>query len=389
MARPRHLSAAPLLAAALALLSGCNRQGPESAPRRSTPFVFQALNLRQQDGQGRLLWRVSSPEARYDLSRHLAQARELRGEIHVNGQPLYRLLASNGTVINDGQVIQLEGDVRIERFGLDPVTIRASRMRWYPQQQRIELDRRAEATNLQLLLQAQRATLLLAQDRLELRGHPRLQRRRPGKGPDGALSLRVSALDWSPGNGRLTASGPVMANGLGSGAETGSLQASSLSGNTLQRRLELQAPVRLSVPDRRAWLNAQQTAIDLSDNSVSSAAPFTAAVGALNISGQAFNLALDQQLVTLPRGCRLVQRDANLQAGTCSWNWQSQRILAGGGVVLQRPQQQQVTRAATLRGRLGPDGLLVLRAPGSKVRSTLRLPRSSPGIGTQSAAIRP
>jgi lipopolysaccharide export system protein LptC len=349
--------------------------------------VFQALNLRQQDGQGRLLWRVSSPEARYDLSRHLAQARQLRGEIHVNGQALYRLLASHGTVINDGQVIQLEGDVRIERFGPDPVTIRASRMRWYPQQQRIELDRRAEASNPQLLLQAQRATLLLAQDRLELRGQPRLQRR-PSNGPESALSLRVNALDWSPGNGRLTATGPVMANGLGSGAETGNLQASSLSGNTLQRRLELQAPVMLSVPERRAWLKAQQTVINLNDNSVSSAAPFTAAVGALNISGQAFDLALDQQLVTLPSGCRLVQADANLDAGNCRWNWQSQTIQAGGGVVLRRPQQQQQTRAASLSGRLGPDGLLILRAPGSKVRSTLRLPRSSPGTGTQAGAIR-
>lgn len=387
MARPRRLSAAPLLAAALALLSGCSRQGAESAPRRPTPFVFQALNLRQQDGQGRLLWRVSSPEARYDLSRHLAQARQLRGEIHVNGQALYRLLASHGTVINDGQVIQLEGDVRIERFGPDPVTIRASRMRWYPQQQRIELDRSAEARNPQLLLQAQRATLLLAQDRLELRGQPRLQRR-PSNGPESDLSLRVNALDWSPGNGRLTATGPVMANALGSGAETGNLQASSLSGNTLHRRLELQAPVMLSVPERRAWLKAQQTVINLSDNSVSSAAPFTAAVGALNISGQAFNLALDQQLVTLPSGCRLVQPDANLEAGSCRWNWQSQTIQAGGGVVLRRPQQQQQTRAASLSGRLGPDGLLILRAPGSKVRSTLRLPRSSPGTGTQAGAIR-
>ena len=388
MARPRRLSAVPVLVAALTLLSGCSRQGATPAPRRPTPFVFQALNLRQQDGQGRLLWRVSSPEARYDLSRRLAQARELRGDIHVNGQALYRLLASHGTVINDGQVIQLEGDVRIERLGIDPVTIRASRMRWYPRQQRIELDRRAEASNPQLLLQARRATLLLAQDRLELRGQPRLQRRRPGKGTEGGLSLRVNALDWSPGNGRLSARGPVMANGLGSGAERGSLQASSLSGNTLQRRLELQAPVLLSVPERRAWLNAQQTVIDLNDNSVSSTAPFTAAVGLLNISGQGFNLALAQQLVTLPSGCRLVQPDANLDAGSCRWNWRSQQVQAGGGVVLRRPQQQQVTRAASLSGRLGPDGLLILRAPGSKVRSTLRLPPSSPGTGTPAAPIR-
>lgn len=369
----RRLTSATLLAVGLVLLGSCSRQRDDSAQQRSTPFVFQALNLRQQDGQGRLRWRVTSPEARYDLSRHLAQARGLRGEIHVNGQPLYQVLASHATVVNDGQVIQLEGDVRIERLGTDPVTIRASRMRWYPRDQRIELDRRAEASNLQLLLQAQRATLLLAQDRLELRGEPRLQRRQPVSAPGSSMQLRVRSLDWSPGSGSLVARGPVQASEPVPGVGPRTLQASGLVGNTLERRLTLQAPVVLNLPDRRAWLKAQQSTINLKDNTVNSAAPFSAAVGALKINGQGFTLALDQKLVTVFNGCRLVQSDASLQAGSCRWNWQSQQVQANGGVLLQRPAQQQVTRADSLSGRLGANGLLVLRSPGSKVRSTLRL----------------
>ena len=372
----RRLRAVPLLSLSLLLLGSCSRQRDESAQKRSTPFVFQALNLRQQDGQGRLLWRVTSPEARYDLSRHLAQARGLRGEIQVNGRPLYQVLASHATVVNDGQVIQLEGEVRIERLGTDPVTIRASRMRWYPREQRIELDRQAEARNQQLLLQARRATLLLAQDRLELRGEPRLERLQglhTVSAPGTRMQLRVRSLDWSPGSGILVAQGPVQASEPSPEGALRTLQAHGLLGNTLEKRLVLQAPVQLSLPDRRAWLRAQQTTINLSANSVSSVAPFSAAVGGLTIQGQSFTLDLDQTLVTVSSGCQLVQSDASLQAGHCRWNWQNQQVLATGGVLLRRPAQQQVTRAGSLSGRLGADGLLVLRAPGSKVRSTLRL----------------
>ena len=107
------------------------------------------------------------------------------------------------------------------------------------------------------------------------------------------------------------------------------------------------------------------------------------------IKGQGFNLALDQTLVIVSNGCRLVQKDASLQAGSCRWNWQNQQVQANGGVVLQRPAQQQVTRAGSLSGRLGTDGLLVLRAPGSKVRSTLKLPLSSPSGRNPAATIRP
>ena len=377
------------LAATLLLLAACASKTRNPEATRSTPFVFQALNLRQQDSRGRLLWRVKSPEARYDLSRRLALARQLRGEIHTNGQLLYLLQATHGTVINDGQVIQLEGDVRIQRLGVDPVTIRAARMRWYPSQQRIELDRKAEAANLQLLLQADRATLLLAEDRLQLRGQPRLQRRQQGASGASTWSLRVRDLDWSPGNGRLEARGPVDATDPNRKGPPSTLQARALTGNSLERRLVLEGPVRLAVPERQAWLQGQETTIDLNSNRVRSPLAFKAAVGALQISGQGFDLAFDQQVVTLPRSCRLLQRDTSLEAGRCRWNWQSERIEADGGVVLQRKVPQQITQATRLSGRLGADGLVVLSAPGAKVRSSLRLPPPSGSAPSLGPAIRP
>lgn len=370
-------------------LAGCSRpSGEPEAQQRRTPFVFQALNLRQQDAQGRLLWLVTSPEARYDLSRRLALARQLTGEIHANGQPLYRLEASHGTVLSDGEVIQLEGDVTVERLGADPVTIQASRMRWYPRQQRIELDRQAQARDETLKLTASKATLLLDRDLLQLRGQPLLQTLQGlGRGV-GPLRVQLQQIDWAPVSGRLSAVGPVLASSSVPNGSPRRLQAAGLQGNSAARTLTLLAPVRLDAPDQRSWLQAQTSTVDLRSNTVVSNAAFSGAVGPLRISGASLRLNLASSSAEILSGCRLVQPDAALSARRCSWNWQSDQVGASGDVVLRRQANRQTTRAQQLRGRIGTTGLLEFSSPGSRVRSTLVIPPPKPDPKTKGAAIR-
>ena len=129
----------PVLALSLAavaslpvLLVGCGTQVSKEEPAQ--PFVFRSLNLRQKDSSGLPLWELTSPEVRYDLGRRVAQARDLRGTIYAKGQALYRITASSGTVINDGEVVQLEGPTRLQRLGPKPFVVTSTRVRWYPKQ---------------------------------------------------------------------------------------------------------------------------------------------------------------------------------------------------------------------------------------------------------------
>ena len=361
-------------------LAGCSAHRGDVATESVTPFVFQQLNLRQQDPQGRLLWRVSSPEARYDLSRRIAQSWSLSGEIWTNGQPLYRLQADHGTVLADGQVVQMEGDVRVQRLGGDPVTIRAARMRWYPRAQRLELDRHAEAQTPQLRLLASTATLYLDRDRLELRGQPELQNKE--------LRLRLKDLSWSPGSGELWTSGPAVATGLGSGGVTRTLRAAGLRGNTIGRTLLLQQPVEFNAPDQQAWLRAQSSLVDLSQNTVVSSLPFEARVKTLAIQGGAFRLDLDAQAALITRRCRLQQPNASLVAGACRWDWRTQQIQASRGVEVRRGSNQQLTKANSLNGSLAGDGQFSFRAPGDRVQSRWRLPAARQQSSPMSRAIR-
>ena len=108
--------ALPLGALALAsLLVGC--QGQKTPEPPAQPFVFRSLNLKQHNLLGQPTWTLTSPEARYDLGRRVAQASNLKGTLFTNGTPRYRLSATSATVLNDGELIQLEGDLVIQRLG--------------------------------------------------------------------------------------------------------------------------------------------------------------------------------------------------------------------------------------------------------------------------------
>lgn len=350
-------------------LIGCQPRAveEESAP----PFVFRKLNLRQQDSQGRPLWEISSPETRYDLSRRIAQARQLTGVIYRNGQPLYRLTASTAVVVNDGEVVQLEGPTRLQRLEPGrPAELTAMRVRWYPSQERMEIDRSPRLVQGDLQLTAQLARFDIEQERLELRGSPRLLQR--GQQP---IRLELGPLRWQADSGALSASGPVRGDRRLSDGSVQRVTSPALSGNSVTQTLDLQAPVRLEDPSRQAWVEAGPTRLDLSNRTARSQAPFKGRYGQTQLSGNGFLLNLGSTTVAVQGACRLRQPGEQLRAQTCRWNWQTGEASAAGAVVLERKSNGQVSRAQQLNGRIGEQGFAEFSSPGGgRVVTQLNLP---------------
>jgi hypothetical protein len=324
------------------------------------PFVFRSLDLRQQDVLGRPLWELTSPEARYDLRRRVARALQPKGLIYTDGKPAYRLEASTGTVLNDGDVILLEGRIRLQRLGDDPVMIQGSRVRWLPSRNLMEIDRHPEGFDPHTRLSAQRATFRIDKDTLELRGRPRLQRwARPfdpfkaDPSGDPQIVVTVTAVQWQPGTGSLRARGPILGERRPPGSPADrppqTLTAASLTGNTLKQLFQLAPPVQFRDPG---------------------------VAGGVSATGKALEVEAAKQLVRIPAGCRIQQEGASLQADSCSWNWKTQAVTADGSVLLQRPAQRQLTRGSLLRGRLGEKGTVVVTAPGGRVFSQFQVPPS-------------
>ncbi len=364
---------------------GCSRK-PTTFDDAAAPFVFRSLDLKQQNERGQPTWELTSPEARYDIRRRVAQARSPRGVIYVAGEPLYRLQASSGTVINDGEVILLEGAIRVERHGKQPVLISARRARWIPNQKLLRIDRSPMAEDGLHRLGAEQARFLFDRDRLELEGAPRLERWSRAIDPFSSqarsnpeIVALPRKLTWQPGDGALEAEGPLQINrqppGRSSKLASQTFTAAGLKGNTRQQRFQLKGPVQLRDPVETFDLDGQDLQLDGAAQTVSSEQPFGGHWKELTFSGQTLLIEARQTTATIGRACRLQRSGESLSAQLCRWNWQDESLFAEGDVDYQRDARKQRTRAGRLSGRLGPGGQLEVSTPGGRVISAFQVPQ--------------
>ena len=369
-----------LAGVALALLiSGCVSSKPK-VPTPAEPFVFKSLDLEQQDAKGRPAWNLKSPEARYDISRQVAQARRPRGTVYKHGKANITISARSAIVIGDGQAIQLEGDVVITLLGRNPVRITGEQARWIPSQSLMLIDRQPAALDRQSRITAQLATYYLDRDLIELRGSTVLEQwNQKGKAAartrPAPLRVQTAQVDWKPEQGDLKAPQPVRGLRRDKDGQL-NLTASSLRGNLREGFLDLIAPVQVRDPKRQGWLNAQQTRWLINDQQLSSDQPFQGAFNKLQGQGERFQVNLATSTVFIPAGCNLRQPGEQLTAQRCQWNWPSGRFQAEGDVVLRRSTNQQITRSSQLRGTIGKDGTAVFSSPGARVNSQFTLPPS-------------
>lgn len=382
------------LAGGLALLlpiAGClTRPDPAEPP---TPFVLRSLNLREQDRQGRPAWTVTSPEARYDINRRMATGVSPVAVIFAAGVPLYEMKAERATVINDGDVIQLEGSVSIRRLGDRPVQVQSGRLRWYPARSWIDLDLQPRIREGLSVIRADKASFNLSTEVVQLRGSPVLERWASQAGmatTPALLALRVSRAEWSLRSGAWSASGPVLGQRRvpGQGAAQ-NLEASAMRGNSRQQSLDLLAPVILTDPSQQTRIRAQLTHVDLAAQTIASDQPLQASIGDLEVQGNRFRVDLSQTEALITDQCRIRQPGVQLQAGRCRWNWVSRRIWADDGVVLQRAAGGQITRSQALSGRLGSGGQVMVFTPGGRVQSQIQLRDRGPGPQRRPPAIVP
>ncbi len=365
------------------LLGGCAVSKPK-APPPAEPFVFKALDLEQQDSKGRPAWDLRSAEARYDITRQVAQTRQPRGTIYKRGKPNITVSARSGTVIGDGQAIQLEGDVLITLLGPNPVRITGQQARWIPSRELMLIDRQPVALDRRSRISAQLATYYLDRDLIELRGQPVLEQwdgkaaKAAGANKPAPLRVQTAQVDWKPEQGDLTA--PQQVRGLRRDKDGQlNLTATSLKGNLREGYVDLMAPVQVRDPKRKGWLNAQQTRWLINDQQLSSDHPFQGAFNKLQGEGEQFKVDLATSTVLIPAGCNLRQPGEQLTAQRCQWNWPTGRFQAQGDVVLRRHTYKQITRSSELRGSIGKDGTAVFSSPGAKVNSQFTLPPQQKG----------
>ena len=358
-------------------LGGC-ASVVESTSTEAPPFVFRSLELRQKRPNGEKDWDLTSPEARYEFSRRLVRASRPEGLLYRNNQPAYRIRADRATVINDGQLVLLEGDVQLQQLQGQKVLIKGDRLRWTPPQALLVMEQRPEAIDRLTRIQSERAQLQQRTEDLTLLGNVQLERwnlaptRQQSSKADSVVRARQT--QWNLGSGSLEAQGPVLGQRRGTGHQTlQQLHAKRLSGDTVKGFLDLIGPVKVLAPDRDGRLDATTTRWLFADDALLNDQPFEASMKDSRLSGRGFRIAMGQTTVNVLSGCELKQPGDQLKASRCSWNWTTNQIEAQGNVRLQRKANQQITRSDRLVGSVGRNGTVVFSSPGGSVQSELKI----------------
>lgn len=372
----RMRARAALRVAMLAVITGligCADEGSGSTSE-APPFVFRSLKLNQKKPDGLMDWSLNSPEARYELSRQLVRARDPIALLYKDGKPSFRVQSDLALVVNDGEQILLEGDVRLQQLNGAKLLIQGDRLRWQPEKGLLLIEQRPRATDGTSRIGASEAQLQQRTNDLTLNGVVELERWNEdadASNPD--TTLRTGPAQWNLDTGLLNAQGPVLGQRRDEeGTVLEQLQGQNLRGNTIQGDITVQAPVNVQIPREKGVLRAQDTTWNFREQTIRSEQPFEADLDEAQIAGGRFRADLNDTTVDVISDCRIEQPGEKLTADRCLWNWQSEEVLAEGNVQLLREANDQITRASRLEGRVGEEGLITFTAPGGKVESQVR-----------------
>lgn len=364
------------------VLVGCEAV-QDRASTQAPPFVFKSLELRQKRTNGERDWDLTSPEARYEFSRRLVRANRPEGILYRDNQPSFRVSAERATVINDGQLVLLEGKVQLQQLQGQKILITGDRLRWTPPQELLVMEQRPEAIDRLTRIKSTKARLQQRSNDLTLLGTVQLERWTPKqlqkKRGHADSVVRAGRTVWNLNQGGLNSEGPVLGQRRGDGHKTlQQLHAKSLKGNTKQGFIDLIGPVRVLAPEREGELKASTTRWLIQEDALLSQHPFTAALKDSTLVGDGFRIGMGQTTLKVLKGCELSQPGDQLTANTCLWNWTTNRVSARGQVELRRKANQQVTRSERLDGNVGKKGLVVFSSPDGSVKSELKIKDDQP-----------
>ena len=354
------------------LISSCESQpAVQEKNQGSTPFVFRSLDLKQRRPDGVRDWELTSPEARYNTAARTVRARSPKGILYFEDKPSFMISAEHATVVNDGELVVLEGTVRLKRLGTSPLLIQGDRLIWRPGLSTMVINQRPSALNRNSKLVSNSLTFQQDSGQLLFTGPTKLSRweKNYSSTIDPQTLITAGHGRWNLNSGTIAAVGPIIAN-QSNGRQ---LTAVSMQGNTTKNYLDLKAPVQFKLEDDKAVVDAGETRWDFEQNQLSSKAPVSASLTKGEVHGVGFIIDIPGNTLTISNSCKVAQPDKNLSANRCSWNWKNDLLTAAGRVNLKESGSDQVKRADQMQGEFNPDGSIRFSPSQNRVKTQIQL----------------
>ena len=352
-------------------LSACaSNPSSQIKNQASTPFVFRSLDLKQRRPNGIRDWELTSPEARYNTAARTVRARIPKGILYFEDKPSFMISAEHATVLNDGELVVLEGSVRLKRLGAEPLLIQGDRLIWRPSLSTMVINQRPTALNRNSKIISSSLTFQQESGQLLFKGPTTLLQWQNNYSStiDPQTVITAGNSRWNLNSGIIAALGPIIANQM----DGPRLTAASVQGNTKKNFIDLKAPVQFKLEEDDAVVDAGETRWYFERDQLSSKAPVSASLPKSDVRGVGFVIDIQSHTFTISNSCQVEQPDKNLRAQSCTWNWRDDLLTAAGNTNPKESNARQIKRAEQMEAGFNSNGSIQFSPSRNRVKTQIK-----------------
>jgi LPS export ABC transporter protein LptC len=362
----RRNRAAALLLLLLLNVSACDSRRNRAAERLAEDsaaaqemegnLTLENLTLEQSDDRGQVLWQIKAAEAVYSPDQETAEVRSPDGELYQDGEPVYRVRADRGRVQQNGEKIELTGNIVATDLRSGAV-LKGNELEWLPEQDQLTVRNNLTGTHPQVRLSATEARLFSRDRRMELSGQVIAVTRDP------SLRLDAERLTWHLERQTIVSDRPAQVQRLSGRQVTGQARSNRAEVNLAARTVDLRQNGQLILQDPPIQIVSNALLWNLKNETLNANQPVTVVhrQQQVTVTADRGRMNLTPQIIYLTENVQAIgQRNrSQLNSDALTWNVKSQEVTADGSVVYTQANPPLNLRGSRAVGRLQSQTLVL------------------------------
>ncbi len=199
-----------LLAIIGIIISSCSKNDSKISNTNNI-IKFNLLDIKFNRNNGDKHWDLTSPSANYDEKNKRIRAINPHITIYKDNIPLYKIKANNLVVINDGEYVNFEGSVVLQKLNQQKLEILSEVMTWNTNNESITIPTNSEVHSTKTIIKSKYAEYSYINELIKFKQRTEIDFYDTNFGNLANKQIIMSGQnsEWSPKNGNITSMGPI------------------------------------------------------------------------------------------------------------------------------------------------------------------------------------
>jgi lipopolysaccharide export system protein LptC len=307
-------------------------KGTDDLKKFDNSLSFNNVILEQADDAGKLLWKIKAAQASYSKDQKNAAVKKPEGEFFQDGKAVFKLIAEQAEVIQDGKSIQVKGQI-VATDLRDGTILKGNEIEWKPGEDLLVVRNKFTGTQKTVTISGDEGKFLSRKHEADITGKVVT-----AEAKDQNLKVQTTQLKWFLDKQVIVADKPLQIDRTPKDKPAD--RATADKGN-----VDLKAKVAKLSQNAKIFSGAQNVNMagnelvwETDKQQISAPQPLTIIGPQINLAANTGRLDLPKQQAFLNGNVHgTAQNQATIAADAVTWNLTTQAFTANGNVTYHQP----------------------------------------------------